>query len=108
MFTAETLIKVLKRVITWLGGSLDNEPGGASSKKLTGFWYLVILVSPIEAAWLGYAIWSGIWDYLMPILGFNGTIGLAAFGIGVNEKIQQNKIEKGIIKKTETQTPPAE
>lgn len=106
MFTTENFINFIRKQFGWLKGSADNEPGGASSKKLTGFWYLVILVTPIELAWLGWALYTGNWDYLMPVLGFNGTIGLAAFGIGVNEKLQQNKIEKGIIKNTETINPP--
>ena len=30
-------------ILDWLKGSADNSPGGASSKKLSAFWALVIV-----------------------------------------------------------------
>lgn len=94
MFTTENIINFLHKQLTWLKGSGDNEPGGASSKKLTGFWFLVCLTGPCVFTWLVWAIWYGKWDLLLPILGLLVGSGLSALGISSLEKTRLAKIEK--------------
>lgn len=80
----------LKKLFEWLKGSADNDPGGASSKKLTGF-YCFLLVGILTVTW---AIWAWIhdnWSLLEYILTSLLVAGLTALGINSNEKIKMNK-----------------
>jgi len=74
--------------IKWLQGSADNKPGGASSKKLSAFWTLVILISPVVWTWMFWAYNHNDWSMLVPVL----TILFASVGsflaINMYEKIK--------------------
>ncbi len=59
---------VFWKLVLWIKGSADNQPGGASSKKLTAFWVLVFLVTPIVITWLVWAFIHDKWDNLIPIV----------------------------------------
>lgn len=105
MFTFENIVKFIHRQFTWVKGSGDNEPGGASSKKLTGFWFLVCLTGPIVFTWLIYAAWWGKWDLLIPILSLIIGSGLSALGISSLEKTRLAKIEKDKLKNDDAPQP---
>lgn len=66
---------------------MDNEPGGASSKKLTGF-FCFILVGFLVITW---AIWAWLhdnWALLEYVLTSLQLSGLTALGINAHEKIK--------------------
>lgn len=67
---------------------MDNQPGGASSKKLSAFWSLVILVSPIEFTWLIWAYRHDNWALLPEVLTINLMFAAVALGINAAEKIR--------------------
>lgn len=76
------------KVIKWFAGSADNEPGGASSKKLTGF-FCFALVGWITIIW---GIWAWIhdnWDLLEYVLTSLQISGLGALGINAMEKLKK-------------------
>lgn len=77
-----------KKFIDWLKGSADNEPGGASSKKLSAFWTLVVLTSILVITWVVWAYKNdnwGMYEYtLTALLMFAAT----ALGINSMEKIK--------------------
>lgn len=82
--------KFIRKQLHWLKGSGDNDPGGASSKKLTGF-YCFVLVGIIVSVW---CIWSYIhkdWSMLPIVLPTLVGAGLGALGINSNEKIKLQK-----------------
>lgn len=90
----------IKEFILWIKGSADNDPGGASSKKLSAFWGLVILVTPIVFVWLIWAAKHGDWTYLPHMVDATYIFVLGCLGInsydkfksktgGLNEKAEQ-------------------
>lgn len=70
---------------------MDNQPGGASSKKLSAFWSLVVLVSPIEFTWLIWAYRHDKWDLLPEVLTINLMFAAVALGINAAEKIRKKE-----------------
>lgn len=74
------------KLINWLKGSADNSPGGASSKKLTGFWLIVFVATPPVWLWSIWALVHGDWSLLPIILPIVLTAGLTALGINAYEK----------------------
>lgn len=74
------------KLLKWLQGSGDNLPGGASSKKLTGFWLIVFVATPPVWIWSIWALVHGDWSLLPLILPMILTGGLAALGINSSEK----------------------
>jgi hypothetical protein len=78
----------IKKILYWFAGSADNHPGGASSKKLSAFWALVILVSITQFTWLVWAFHHNEWSHLEYIL--TTDFIFAATGLGMNsfEKIK--------------------
>jgi len=79
---------MIQEITTWLKGSFDNSPGGASSKKISAFFALVFVATTCTFTWL---IWAFKKDdfVLAPTiialwLGFAG----AALGINAYEKIK--------------------
>lgn len=95
-----------QKFIDWIKGSADNNPGGASSKKLSAFWTLVILVTAIVITWL---IWAyrhdnwGMYEYTLTAL-----LMFAATALGINsvEKIKgKANIPDPEEKKTDEQPP---
>lgn len=78
----------MKKFINWLKGSADNDPGGASSKKLSAFWALVVLVSSIEFAWLVWAYGHDDWSLMEYVITADLAFAAAALGINSIEKIK--------------------
>lgn len=72
----------------WISGSMDNDPGGASSKKLSAFYALVVLTSTLEITWLIWACKHGNWAELEWMVISNLTFAAAALGINAVEKIR--------------------
>lgn len=79
---------LLSKFITWVTGSMDNLPGGASSKKLSAFWALVVLVSPIQFTWLVWAYKNGKWELLAEVCAIDLVFAATALGINAAEKIR--------------------
>lgn len=79
---------LFSKAIHWLAGSADNHPGGASSKKLSAFWALVVLATVTQFTWLIWAYKNSNWDHLEYII--TTDIIFAATGLGMNsyEKIK--------------------
>lgn len=75
----------IKNGIEWLKGSMDNIPGGASSKKLTGF-LMFWLTAVLSVVWCFWAYKNNDWTLLVPVLGILVSTGLIAFGINSSEK----------------------
>ena len=92
----EKIMKWLLEGWQWIKGSGDNKPEGASSKKLTGFWFIVILTTPVVYTWLHWAYKNNDWNMLPYVLTTIVGAGLAALGIGSLEKTRLAKIEKGV------------
>ena len=78
----------INNFIKWLQGSADNKPGGASSKKLSAFWAIVIMGTLPEIFWMIWAFRKGDWSLLPTILGIILTFAAAALGINAVEKIK--------------------
>lgn len=76
----------LQKLIDWFKGSADNSPGGASSKKLTGFWLIVFVATPPVWLWSIWALVHGDWSLLPIVLPIILTAGLTALGINAYEK----------------------
>lgn len=72
----------------WIAGSMDNDPGGASSKKLSAFYALVVLTSALEVTWLIWAYTHDKWEELDWLVTSNLTFAAAALGINAVEKIR--------------------
>lgn len=77
-----------KNFFDWLKGSVDNEPGGASSKKLSAFWALVVLVGTIEIVWVIWAYKHDNWNLAEYFVTADLAFAVAALGINSNEKIK--------------------
>lgn len=86
----ETFLKA----IHWLAGSADNHPSGASSKKLSAFWALVVLATVTQFTWLIWAYKHDNWAHLEYII--TTDIVFAATGLGMNsyEKLKGKSIVK--------------
>lgn len=74
------------RFIQWLKGSADNLPGGASSKKLSAFWVLAFLVTPMVWTWLVWAVVNNNWEHLTYVLDALLIFILSCLGINYLEK----------------------
>jgi hypothetical protein len=86
----------------WIRGSLDNSPGGASSKKLAAFWVTMFIVTPLVDAWAIWAFIHNDWALFPEILSSLLFFVSAALTIHGAEKI----IEKfKPTPKNETPTP---
>lgn len=81
-----------KNFFDWLKGSVDNEPGGASSKKLAAFWALVILVGAIQLTWTVWAFINDNWNLAEYFVTADLAFAIAALGINSNEKIKGKAI----------------
>jgi len=78
----------MKNFIAWLQGSADNKPGGASSKKLSAFWTLVVLVTIPVLAWTLWAYNHDDWSLLISVLTILSLSIATYLGINSNEKIK--------------------
>lgn len=80
--------KYILKAIQWLTGSLDNQPGGASSKKMSAFWALVVLVTVTQFTWVIWAYKKDNWQHFEYVL--TSDLLFAATGLGLNsfEKIK--------------------
>ncbi len=78
----------IKRLIIWIKGSADNAPGGASSKKLSAFWGLVFLVTPMVWTWNIWSAINGDWTYLPYVLDATLLFVLGCLGVNAWEKKQ--------------------
>lgn len=78
----------LSKIIKWIAGSADNQPGGASSKKLSAFWALVVLTSITQFTWLIWAFKHNDWNHFEYVL--TADLAFAAAGLSINsiEKIK--------------------
>lgn len=76
------------KAISWLAGSADNHPGGASSKKLSAFWALVVLASITQFTWLIWAYKNDNWDHLEYIITTDIVFAATGLGMNVYEKIK--------------------
>lgn len=76
----------MNKLFEWIKKSFDNSPGGASSKKLTGFWFVVGLTTPTVLTWLIWAFTHDDWSHLIPVLMIITPAGLTALGINAWEK----------------------
>lgn len=103
MFTAEKIIGFIRNQLGWLKGSADNEPGGASSKKLSGF-YFFALVGLCTIVYLIYGFVYENFDLLIPVMTLLLTAGLAALGINSSEK-KKGLFDKAVDKKSEPNKP---
>ena len=75
-------------ILDWLKGSADNSPGGASSKKLSGFWALVVLATSTQFTWLIWAVTHDNWAHFEYIITADFTFAAAALSINAVEKIK--------------------
>jgi len=76
---------------------MDNHPGGASSKKLSAFWALVVLVSPVQFTWLVWAYKHDSWDLLSEVCAIDLVFAATALGINAAEKIRgKNNTEQKV------------
>lgn len=78
----------MKKLLTWLAGSADNQPGGASSKKLSAFWALVILATTTQFMWAIWAYKHDNWGLLEWVLTADLMFAGTALGINAVEKIK--------------------
>ncbi len=46
---------MMSEFLVWIKGSFDNHPGGASSKKISAFYSLVLVATTCTFTWL---IWA--------------------------------------------------
>jgi hypothetical protein len=81
-------------LINWLQGSLSNVPGGASSKKLSAFWALVVMGTITQFTWLIWAYRHDDWSLLEWVLTADLVFAGTALGINSIEKIKGATKEK--------------
>ncbi len=81
---------IVNKIFLWVKGSADNSPGGASSKKLSAFWSLVFVVTPIVFAWAIWAVKKGDWTYLPHMI--DALLVFSATCLGVNAWEKKNKV----------------
>lgn len=89
--------------VAWMRGSFDNLPGGASSKKISAFWALVILASPPVFLWVTWAFIHNDWALLPAVLTIILGFVAAALGINMIEKVVGK--EKGSNEENNTGNP---
>lgn len=77
-------------LFNWLKGSMDNMPGGASSKKLSAFWALVILATITQFTWLVWAYKHDNWELFEWVLTADLVFAGTALGINSIEKIKKS------------------
>lgn len=77
---------ILERIIGWFNKSVDNKPEGPSSKKLTGFWLVVICSTPPLFVWVFWAYTHDDWALFPIVVPMYLTSGLIALGINSSEK----------------------
>lgn len=76
---------------------MDNDPGGASSKKLGAFWALVIMAGTTQFTWLIWAFKHDNWSHLEYVISADFLFAAAALGINSYEKVKgksTNSIEQ--------------
>jgi hypothetical protein len=80
--------EIFMKIASWLAGSADNRAGGASSKKLSAFWALVILATITQFTWLTWAFRNNNWEHFEYVI--TTDFIFAATGLGINsfEKIK--------------------
>lgn len=78
------------KLAKWVQGSMDNDPGGASSKKLSAFWALVVMASITQFTWLVWAYKHDNWELLEYILSADLLFAGTALGINAIEKIKRS------------------
>jgi hypothetical protein len=81
-------------LFTWLQGSMSNDPGGASSKKLSAFWALTVLATVTQFTWLVWAYRHDDWHLLEWVLTADLVFAGTALGINSIEKIKGAVKEK--------------
>lgn len=74
--------------IDWLKGSADNKPGGASSKKLSAAWTLVVLITVPVLTWTYWAYRHNDWSLLISVISILVLSVMTYFGINSNEKLK--------------------
>lgn len=77
-----------ENLIIWLKGSFDNQPGGASSKKISAFYSLVFVATTCTFTWLIWAFKHNDFSLAPTIIGL--WLGFAAAALGINsyEKVK--------------------
>lgn len=85
-----SFLDAIKQIINWFKGSADNEPGGASSKKLSAFWALVFIATPVIFMWAVWAVSKGDWTYLPHMI--DASLLFSATCLGVNAWEKKNKV----------------
>jgi hypothetical protein len=75
-------------LVSWLKGSFDNQPGGASSKKLSAFWALFIVATTITFTWLIWAFKHDDFSLAPTIIGLWLGFSASALGINAYEKVK--------------------
>lgn len=75
----------LNKIIQWFIGSMDNLPGGASSKKLTAFGAAIIAAS-ITIIWAYSALKHNDWGLLPIVLPMWLALVYAALNLNSKEK----------------------
>jgi undecaprenyl pyrophosphate phosphatase UppP len=78
----------ITKLLKWFAGSADNMPNGASSKKLSAFWALVILATIPLITWTVWAYKNDNWGHLEYVLTSALVFCATALGINSNEKIK--------------------
>ena len=78
----------ITKLLKWFAGSADNMPNGASSKKLSAFWALVILATIPLITWTVWAYRNDNWGHLEYVLTSALVFCATALGINSNEKIK--------------------
>jgi len=78
----------IRRFVKWIGGSADNDPGGASSKKLTTFWIVVVIITPICYLWAYDNYKQHDWKYITEVLAVLGAIITGTTYLNVKDKKQ--------------------
>lgn len=89
----EKIMEYFRKFIKWIAGSADNDPGGASSKKLTMFWVVVVVITPLcyIYAWdqLRTVDKALAWRYLPEILLILSGLVTGTVYFNVKDKKQQ-------------------
>ena len=83
----------ITKLLKWFAGSADNMPNGASSKKLSAFWALVILATIPLITWTVWAYKNDNWGHLEYVLTSALVFCATALGINSNEKIKGKAID---------------
>lgn len=89
----------MKDFINWIKGSMDNSPGGASSKKISAFYSLVFVATTCTISWLVWAFKHNDFSLAPTIIGL--WLGFAASALGINAYEKVKGKEKGTNEKTE-------